>query len=281
MHEQVATEIFFLGSGGGRHCMTTQMRATAGFRVHSNLNIHVDPGPGALVRSFDNNLNPRNLDVIIVTHAHPDHCNDVNVLIEAMTQGASVRRGYVLASESVVNGIEDRFPVITKYHAGLCNVFSLKEGESIEIKDIKFEATKCKHEDPTTIGIKIYLKDVILGYTSDTEYFPELASQFSNVDVLIINVMRPNARRIKFHLCTEDVIKILSEIKPKLVIIQHFGLAMLRANPEREARIIEEKTRVRTMAAKDRMQIKLANFLMQSAQKSLFDFNSEGNLKIE
>ncbi len=272
MHEQVATEIFFLGSGGGRHCMTTQMRATAGFRIHSNLNIHVDPGPGALVRSVDNNLNPRNLDVIIVTHAHPDHCNDANVLIEAMAKGASTKRGYVLASESVVEGVDDRFPVITKYHASLCNIFILNEGEFREIMGIKFEATKCKHEDPTTIGVKIYFKDVTLGYTSDTEYFPGLASQFSDVDVLIINVMRPNARRIKFHLCTEDVIKILSEIKPKLAIIQHFGLAMLKANPEKEARIIEEKAKVKTIAARDNMQIKLANFIMQGAQKSLFDF---------
>ena len=71
------TELIFLGTGGGRFAMITQRRATGGFRLNlDKFKIHVDPGPGAIVRSIQNKQNPQNLNCIIVTHAHPDHATD-------------------------------------------------------------------------------------------------------------------------------------------------------------------------------------------------------------
>ena len=44
-------KLTFLGSGGGRFATITQKRMTGGFRIDDidGMNIHVDPGPGALV----------------------------------------------------------------------------------------------------------------------------------------------------------------------------------------------------------------------------------------
>ena len=41
----------FLGTGGGRFATISQKRMTGGFRIDDmgKRNIHVDPGPGALV----------------------------------------------------------------------------------------------------------------------------------------------------------------------------------------------------------------------------------------
>ena len=47
-------KITFLGSGGGRFSAISQRRMTGGFRIDNlgGKNYHVDPGPGALVRTY-------------------------------------------------------------------------------------------------------------------------------------------------------------------------------------------------------------------------------------
>ncbi|PIX31699.1 MBL fold metallo-hydrolase, partial [Candidatus Bathyarchaeota archaeon CG_4_8_14_3_um_filter_42_8] len=53
-------EIIFLGTGGGRFATITQKRRTAGIRIISEgLNLHLDPGPGALVHSINEGLDPQ------------------------------------------------------------------------------------------------------------------------------------------------------------------------------------------------------------------------------
>jgi phosphoribosyl 1,2-cyclic phosphodiesterase len=75
--------------------------------------IHVDPGPGALVRALSHvpPLNPRELDAIVLSHKHLDHSGDVNALIEAMTSGGFRRRGALLAPPDAFEGE----PVVLPY----------------------------------------------------------------------------------------------------------------------------------------------------------------------
>ena len=111
------TEIVFLGTGGGRINLLKQFRRTGGFRINSeSANIHVDPGPGALVNSIQFKQNPLNLDILIVTHAHIDHCNDANVIIEAITRHALKKRGMVIASGNALDDGRGKDRVITIYH---------------------------------------------------------------------------------------------------------------------------------------------------------------------
>lgn len=42
---------------------------------------------GALIRTYQFGFDPRNLSGIFVSHAHTDHYNDAEILIEAMTKG--------------------------------------------------------------------------------------------------------------------------------------------------------------------------------------------------
>ena len=78
-------KLIFLGTGGGRFSAINQRRMTGGFRIDNlgGKNYHVDPGPGALVRTYQFGLDPRNINGVFVSHAHTDHYNDAEILIEA------------------------------------------------------------------------------------------------------------------------------------------------------------------------------------------------------
>ncbi|HIK00873.1 TPA: MBL fold metallo-hydrolase [archaeon] len=275
------TELIFLGTGGGRFAMITQKRATGGFRLNlDKFKIHVDPGPGAIVRSIQNKQNPQNLNCIIVTHAHPDHATDTAPLIEAMCRGMLKERGYLIVSKSVIAGAKEIGPVLGKYHYERPKKFlTPKAGDRIELEEngskISVEIIEAQHSDPTSFGVKFYFDKKVVGYTGDTAYFEKLKMLYKNCDILILDNTRPGNQRIPYHLCTEDTIKILKVAKPKLAILTHLGMKMITGSPISEAQSIERETGVVTLAAEDGMKVNIEESLTQIQQASLKSFEKK------
>lgn len=225
-----------------------QQFKTGGFRLHAGVKIHLDPGPGALLLSYKHGLNPLDLDCVIATHCHPDHYCDAEVLIEAMTQHMTRKRGMLIGSESVLKGTGKFGPAISSYHqGGAAEIVCMKPGKSYELGDLKLEATPTRHGDPTTFGLKFHTTDGVIGYTNDTQYFEELAQQFKGSRVLLANVTRPLAMRIPWHLCSDDMITLLKRVRPELAVMVHMGMLFLKHSPEKEAARIKALTKVETV----------------------------------
>ena len=128
-------KITFLGSGGGRFSAISQRRMTGGFRIDNlgGKNYHIDPGPGALIRTYQFGFNPRNLSGVFVSHSHTDHYNDAEILIEAMTRGMTKKMGTIVGSTSVLEGYDKWGPCISKYHQSNSDVVVLKPDEVSKI----------------------------------------------------------------------------------------------------------------------------------------------------
>ena len=75
------------------------------------------------------------------------------------------------------------------------------------------------------------------------------------MEYLILNVLRPRGKEWPKHMNTGHAARLVEAAKPKAAVITHFGVEMLKAGPWKEARYIEEKTGVRTTAARDGMVI--------------------------
>ena len=256
----MALEILFLGTGGGRFAMITQKRRTAGIRIlGEKLNLHLDPGPGALVYSVASGLSPEKINALLVSHCHPDHYTDAEVFIEAMTQGMTRKRGLLAASHSVLYGNEVCGPSISRYHQQMPEkVIEAKPGVKFQVGNLNVAVTEARHSDPDTVGFRFETEDVgDIAYTSDTEYFEGIGKYYKGVRLLILCVMRPAGKPWKGHMTTEDAIKIIEEAKPENAIITHFGMQMIFRGPRNEARLIENKTGVPTIAANDGMHIKI------------------------
>ncbi len=250
-------EIVFLGSGGGRWVTLLQRLRTGGFRIHGDMNIHIDPGPGCLIDMKEAGVNPFTTDACIVTHSHPDHYSDAELVVEAMTKAMTKTRGRLIGSESVVNGFKNLGPVVSEYHRSrLVEIHSLRSKDEVNLGNLKITALPTRHSDPTAIGLKLQGNGISIAYTCDTEYFPELSQSYTGVNLLIANVIRPGNKRIKWHLCTQDLIKLVQEAQPGFVVMQHFGMTMLD-KMDKEARQVEKETGVETIAAKDFMRIRM------------------------
>jgi phosphoribosyl 1,2-cyclic phosphodiesterase len=252
------TEIVFLGTGGGRFATITQKRRTAGIRmIGEGLNLHLDPGPGALVHSISEGLDPQKLNAVFVSHCHPDHYTDAEVLIEAMTRGGIRKRGVLAAAKSVLNGSNVCEASISKYHQRMPEqTVEAVPKMKFQVSDVNVSVTEARHTDPDAVGFRFETADFgDFAYTSDTEYFEGIGKYYEDVRLLILCTMRPAGKPWKGHMTTDDAIKIIEETHPKHAILTHLGMQMIFKGPASEAKLINEKTGIPTDAAVDGMRV--------------------------
>ncbi len=246
-------KLTFLGSGGGRFSAISQRRMTGGFRIDNlnGKNYHIDPGPGALIRTYQFGFDPRNLSGVFVSHAHTDHYNDAEILIEAMTRGMTKKAGAIVGSTSVLEGFKEWGPCISSYHQSKSDSFVLKPDREYEFNGIKVKGTKTEHGDPAGVGFQIDYRGFKLSYTSDTGYFDELPQYHEGADILIASVLRPGNKSINGHMCSRNFIDLINEVKPKVAVMTHLGLKMISSNPVTQAKKISKETGVKVIAAFD------------------------------
>lgn len=222
-------ELVILGSGGGRHHIRTQYRATGGILLKmSGIQTHIDPGPGAIVRINQYHENPIKTELFIVTHFHLDHYNDLAVMIEGSREILHdknlryFKKGTLITTKELLKNL-------SKYHLNMLeNVHILKPKKKINYKNIEITGTKIIHANTEGFGVKFKLEDYTIAYSSDTSIFDGFGEQFNGVDVLVLNLLRPDSIICKRHLCTDQVIPELNKIipPPKALILNHFGAYM-------------------------------------------------------
>ena len=232
------------------------------YRIKEEKNILIDPGPGTLVRCILNpsKLNPISLDGIILTHRHLDHVADVNIMIEAMTQGGFKKRGSLFAPSDAF----DRDPVVFQYLRRFVNkIIVLKEGGKYHLGNVLIETPLRHFHGVETYGLRLLLPTgLTISFVTDTRYFPQLEKVY-RTHVIVLNVVlykRTGGHDID-HLCVEDAEKIIRETHPKLSILTHFGTTMLNEKPWKVVKKMANKLKVPVVAAQDGMVIKLDKFV--------------------
>ncbi len=272
MGDASGDHIRFLGTAGARFVMITQARSSAGVVYDvAGFRLLVDPGPGCLVRCHRSRpkIDPGTLDAILLTHAHLDHAGDANVMIEAMTRGGHHRRGTLFAPTDALEGD----PIVMRYvRAYLGDLQVLGEGRSWRLADGLTLTTPVRHRHGTeTYGFRLDSPTLRISHVADTFYFPELAGHYAPCDVLIVHMVLheidPERKRRILHLDVADATRLIGEVAPRVAVITHFGMNVLRAKPWEIARRMADETGIEVTAANDGMVFELGKLGVSNAER--------------
>jgi hypothetical protein len=83
----------------------------------------------------------------------------------------------------------------------------------------------------------------------DTKFFAELINAYQS-DIIILNLLKLEPSEVD-HLSVPDCEEIILGIKPKVALITHFGMTLIREGPWNIAKKLKEKTGITVIAAED------------------------------
>lgn len=241
-------KLIFIGTGAGDLGMLKQDINTSSLYFEINgLKFVLDPGPGTIVNARKYDIDLTKINGIIVTHPHPDHYADANCLIDALRG----KKSFLIAGKKCLEESENYYPCINKFQQTIPEqTIAVEPGDRVKIGKVTFEAVKNNHLD-CGLGIKINK----IGYVGDGS-LDGLEQFYQNMDLLILNAY--SLRKMPgVHTSIEGIIKFLKATKPKKAIIQHYSEEILNAGIEEQARIIQEKSGITTIAATDGLVEKL------------------------
>lgn len=254
--------IRFLGTGGSRFTVMSQLRASGGLWFQwKDLSFSIDPGPGSLVRMHQTHppLDPAKLDGILLSHKHLDHSSDLNVLVEAMTGGGFHKRGLVIAPSDAINGREK---ILYSYlRSKIFKLHTWEDGKRFQLTlngALDVEGVSLVHHGVECFGMVFREQGQHLwGLISDTRLEKHWIERFSGCPILVINMTLSHKRANLDHLSPEDVKYIIRELNPPLTIITHFGRGVLKDGPDKIAQKLSTKNN-KVVAAEDGLVVNLS-----------------------
>jgi len=241
----------FMGTAGARFMVAKQVAASGGlFIEEGNTRISLDPGPGAIVQYAKREVDLTTIDAIVVSHRHLDHVGDVNVMIEAMTDGGFSHRGVLFCPSDAL----DDDPVVLKYVRRFPReIVRLAPETSYSVNGVTFTTSGRHAHQVETYGFRFGNR---LGWVTDSAYYEAIAEQHK-ADVMVIHTVLLNSRAELPHLSVADAERIIREAKPRLALLTHYGMTVWRANPQEIAADMTQRLGTEVQAAHDGMSIDL------------------------
>jgi phosphoribosyl 1,2-cyclic phosphodiesterase len=244
-------KLTFMGTAGARFMVAKQLAASGGLYIEDgSTRISLDPGPGAVVQYAKRKVDLTKLDAIVLSHRHLDHSNDVNVMVEAMTEGGFHRRGRLFCPGDALEGD----PVVLRYLRHFPQeIVTLQPETEYRVNDLSFTTSPRHVHQVETYGFRFGTK---LGWVTDSAYYDGIAEQHK-ADVMVIHVVLMHCRSELPHLCLDDAERIISQARPRLAIITHFGMTVWRAHPWELAEGLTQRLGIEVKAARDGMSVEL------------------------
>lgn len=218
----IGDKVILLGTKGGPRITTGSSWPSSSVVELSGRPYLVDCGMGVTRQFVEAGYDLGQINTILLTHLHSDHCLELGPLLHTIWVSSPKREIKVYGPPGTSNLVVKFYEAMSydidmriadekqKNPRGMANCMEFQEG--LVFKDDLVEVTALQVVHPPlidTYALKFKSADKTVVFSADTSYFPPLADFARGADVLIHEVMH---RAGTEHMCAR-----LKEIKPNLM----------------------------------------------------------------
>jgi ribonuclease BN (tRNA processing enzyme) len=175
---------------GGCGAWPTAGQACSGYLVeHDGFRLVLDPGYATLPQLL-RHAAAEQVDAVLISHGHPDHCADLNPLLRARALGEASPRALPVHT---LPGAADAVLALDNPRM-LADAYVLREftaGHRFEVGPFRVDTWALPHFVPNA-GLRLTAGGRVLAYTGDTGPSPDIAVMARDADVLLAEATFPD-----------------------------------------------------------------------------------------
>jgi len=189
---------------------------------HGLARILVDTGPDLREQLLDADV--ADIDGVIWTHDHADHCHGIDDLRQLYHARGRPVAGY--ARQETLESLRHRFAYAFDGTGGYPAVArGNRLPDHMNLAGLAVRTVDQPHGDITTAGLRFDAGGKSVAYSTDfNEMTPEMANMFQDLDLWIVDALRRRPHPTHPHLA--QALAWISEVKPKRALLTHMDNSM-------------------------------------------------------
>ncbi len=159
-------QLTVLGSNG---TFATAGRPASGYLItHVGTTLWMDAGFGTFME-LAAQTDPQNLDAVLLSHRHPDHCSDFLALFHFFAYGSQPRSAPlpVIVPDKLADHLGDFLGGSRERMNQIFDFRTVGEGDRVQIEQMEISIAMASHPPPT-LSPRIEAGGKVLTYTADT-----------------------------------------------------------------------------------------------------------------
>jgi phosphoribosyl 1,2-cyclic phosphate phosphodiesterase len=189
---------------------------TAGFVMHKDTHLLIDPGPDFKQQALDNDI--RRIDAVVLTHAHSDHFSGINDVKPFMHGRAEALPFYM--SQRTFDSIYPTYGYLferrSQYYSAVFDAVIIEDYECRQIGDLEVQFLNQQHGELDSLGLRIGN----FAYCTDIHYFPDKSlALLQGLDTLVLDCLRYHD--VPTHLSLERALEYIQMLRPQSTILTH------------------------------------------------------------
>jgi phosphoribosyl 1,2-cyclic phosphate phosphodiesterase len=189
---------------------------------HEGTRILVDTGPDLREQLLDAAVS--DLDAVIWTHDHADHCHGIDDLRQVYHARGAPVPGY--ARRETLETLLARFGYAFEGKGGYPPVVTANLlPDRLQVGPIEVRIVDQPHGDITAAGLRFEAQGAAIGYSTDFNALTDdMTGLFKGVDIWIVDALRRRPHPSHGHL--SQVLGWIGEVQPKRAILTHMDQSM-------------------------------------------------------
>ncbi|MEN8211918.1 MAG: MBL fold metallo-hydrolase, partial [Thermodesulfobacteriota bacterium] len=220
-------KITILGSGT---CVPSMKRHSCAALIRGeSMHILLDAGPGTMEQLLKLNVHINDIDMILLSHFHLDHCAELAPFLFATKYPGFKRKKKLTLVGGT--GIKTLFENLNKTYDNALNLpegyFKINElnekgSLNLNLEGLQLDYTSVNHKPESRAYRLTDATGFSIVYSGDTDYSKQLIDLSESSDILICESAFPDGAKIPGHLTPSLAGEIAAKANVKKLVLTHF-----------------------------------------------------------